>query len=130
MDCALARRVIAYAGTVGLNDGRFAFVMFALDLDVMGTSRRNLSLLFEKGYEIQSEEAFESTLLISINNKVTSDYLEFVEDVKLKYLGPPFNGSVHPGHAVSLDPNRGLVKFIQFKTVNGLNPGVSVVCVV
>ena len=87
---------------LGLNDGRFAFVMFDLDLDITGNKKKNLTVTFGKDW---SEEAFQSALLLSVNNKVSAEYLTFNEDVKRRSSGSPFFYSVNPGLTVSENPS-------------------------
>lgn len=98
MNYALGCQAINHAGKIGLNNGRFAFIMFDLDLDVDGIKAKNLSITFQKDW---NEEAFHSALLLSVNNKVSAEYLSFIEDVKMQSSGPPFYYPVNSGHMVS-----------------------------
>lgn len=101
MNYALACQALNIAGMLGLNDGRFAFIMFDLELDLTGNTKKNLSLTFGRDW---SEEAFQSALLLSVNNKVSAEYLTFIEDVKIKNSGPPFYYPSNPGLTVSVTP--------------------------
>ena len=87
MDYSLACQTLNYAGKLGLNDGRFAFIMFHLDFDLTGNTRKNLSGLFQKDWDVA---AFQSALVLVVNNKVNAEYLTFMDDVKTKSSGPPF----------------------------------------
>lgn len=78
MNYALACQAVNYAGKLGLNQ-EFAFIMFDLDLDLTGNTKKNLSATWSKDWD---ERAFQSTLLLSVNNNVSKEYLTFVEDVK------------------------------------------------
>ena len=78
MNYALACQAVNYAGKLGLNQG-FAFIMFDLDLDLTGNTKENLSVTLNKVWD---QRAFQSTLLLSVNNNVSKEYLTFVEDVK------------------------------------------------
>lgn len=91
MNYALACQAVNYAGKLGLNQG-FAFIMFDLDLDLTGNTKKNLSATWSKDWD---ERAFQSTLLLSVNNNVSKEYLTFVEDVKRNRTG-----SLSQAHAV------------------------------
>lgn len=99
MNYALACQAMNYAGKLGLNDGRFAFIMFDLDLDLTGSTKKNLSVTWEEDW---NEEAFQSALLLSVNNKVNAEYLAFSDNVKRKNAGPPFHYPMNPGYTVSV----------------------------
>ena len=103
MNYALACQALNIAGMLGLNDGRFAFIMFDLELDLTGNTKKNLSVTFGKNWR---EKAFQSALLLSVNNKVSAEYLTFIEDVKINNSGPPFYYTVNPGLTVSVIPLR------------------------
>ena len=83
MNYALACQAVNYAGKLGLNQG-FVFIMFDLDLDLTGNTKKNLSATWSKDWD---ERAFQSTLLLSVNNNVSKEYLTFVEDVKRNRTG-------------------------------------------
>ena len=89
MDYSLACQTLNYAGKLGLNDGRFAFIMFHLDFDPTGNKRKNLSGLFQKDWDVA---AFQSALVLAVDNKVNAEYLTFMDNVKKnsKSSGPPF----------------------------------------
>ena len=89
MDYSLACQTLNYAGKLGLNDGRFAFIMFHLDFDPTGSKRKNLSVLFQKDWDVA---AFQSALVLAVDNKVNAEYLTFMDNVKKnsKSSGPPF----------------------------------------
>ena len=91
MNYALACQAVNYSGKLGLNQG-FAFIMFDLDLDLTGNTKKNLSATWSKDWD---ERAFQSTLLLSVNNNVSKEYLTFVEDVKRNRTG-----SLSQAHAV------------------------------
>ena len=91
MNYALACQAVNYAGKLGLNQG-FAFIMFDLDLDLTGNTKKNLSATWSKDWD---ERAFQSTLLLSVNNNVSKEYLTFVEDVNRNRTG-----SLSQAHAV------------------------------
>ena len=98
MDYSLACRTLNYAGKLGLNDGRFAFIMFHLDFDLTGNTRKNLSGLFQKDWDVA---AFQSALVLSVDNKVNAEYLTFLDDVKTKSSRPPFFYPVNLENKVS-----------------------------
>ena len=89
MDYSLACQTLNYAGKLGLNDGRFAFIMFDLDFDPTGNKRKTLSGLFQKNWDVA---AFQSALVLAVDNKVNAEYLTFMDNVKTnsKSSGPPF----------------------------------------
>ncbi|XP_068673835.1 atrial natriuretic peptide receptor 1-like isoform X3 [Montipora foliosa] len=87
MNYSLACWAINYAGKLGLNDGRFAFIMLDLDFDLTGNRRKNVSAFFKQDWY---ESAFQSALLLAVDNKVNAEYLAFIEDLKTKSSGPPF----------------------------------------
>ena len=99
MNYALACQAINVAGTLGLNDGSFAFIMFDLDLDLTGNTKKNLSVTWAKDW---NEEAFHSALVLSVNNKVGVEYSVFIEDVKRRNSGPPLYYPSHLGYTVSV----------------------------
>lgn len=99
MNYAFACQAINYAGTLGLNDGSFAFIMFDLDLDITGNTKKNLSVTWAKDW---NEEAFHSTLVLSVSSKVGLEYSVFVEDAKRRNSGPPLYYPSHPGYTVSV----------------------------
>ena len=101
MSYTYALQAMNYAAKLGLNDGRFAFIMFDLDLDLSGNTKKNISLTWEKGSENRTL-AFQSALLISVNNNVSTEYLAFMEDMKKKSASSPFYSPVHPGSTVSI----------------------------
>ena len=83
MDYSLACQTLNYAGKLGLNDGRFAFIMFHLDFDPTGNKRKNLSGLFQKDWDVA---AFQSALVLAVDNKVNAEYLTFMDNVKTLVL--------------------------------------------
>ena len=83
MNYVLACQAVNFAGKLGLNQG-FALIMFDLDLDLTGNTKKNLSATWSKDWD---ERAFQSTLLLSVNNNVSKEYLTFVEDVKRNRTG-------------------------------------------
>ena len=87
MNYSLACRAINHAGKLGLNDGRFAFIMLDLDFDLTGNRRKNVSAFFKQDW---NESAFQSALLLAVDNKVNAEYLAFIEDLKTKSSGSPF----------------------------------------
>jgi len=89
MDYSLACQTLNYAGKLGLNDGRFAFIMFDLDFDPTGNKRKTLSGLFQKNWDVA---AFQSALVLAVDNKVNAEYLTFMDNVETnsKSSGPPF----------------------------------------
>lgn len=89
MDYSLACQTLNYAGKLGLNDGRFAFIMFHLDFDPTGNKRKNLSVLFQKDWDVA---AFQSALVLAVDDKVNAEYLTFMDNVKKnsRSSGPPF----------------------------------------
>lgn len=97
MNYAYALQAMNYVAKLGLSDGRFAFIMFDLDLD----PKKNLSLAWGKDRENRTT-AFQSALLISVNNNVSTEYLTFVEDVKKTSSNPPFYSLVQQGYTVSV----------------------------
>ena len=98
MNYILACQAINYAGKLGLNDSSFAFIMFDLDLDLTSDTKKNLSVTWGDDWD---QEAFQSALLLSVNNNVSAEYLAFVEDMKRKSSGPPFFNLVSQGYTVS-----------------------------
>ena len=102
MNYAYASQALNYAGNLSLNDGRFAFIMFDLDLDLAGNNKKNLSLTWGSDPENSTRKAFQSALLISVNNNVSEEYLAFADDVKKRSPGPPFYSPVNPGYTVSV----------------------------
>ena len=84
-----------------LNDGHFAFIVFDLDLD-LGNTKKNITLTWGEDPENRTALAFQSALLISVNNSVSTEYLTFIEDVKKKNASSPFYTTVHPGYTVSV----------------------------
>lgn len=95
MDYSLACQTLNYAGKLGLNDGRFAFIMFYLDFDPTGKATKNLSGLFQKDWDVA---AFQSALVLAVDNKVNAEYLTFMDNVKTnsKSSGPPV---FYPGNS-------------------------------
>ena len=100
MDYAYARQALNYAGKIGLNDGRFAFIMFELDLDLTGNKMGNLSKSWESDSKNTTGTVFESALLISLNNNVSKEYLAFADDVKKKSSKFPFDSPASSGNMV------------------------------
>ncbi|KAK2571574.1 Resact receptor [Acropora cervicornis] len=80
MDYSLACQTLNYAGKLGLNDGRFAFIMFDLDFDPTGNKRKNLSGLFQKDWDVA---AFQSALVLAVDNKVNAEYLTFMDNTPI-----------------------------------------------
>ena len=102
MNYAYANQALNYAGKLGLNDGRFAFIMFDLDLDLVGNNKKNLSLTWGSDPENSTRKAFQTVLLISVNNNVSDEYLAFVDDMKKRNPDSPFYSPVNPGYTVSV----------------------------
>ena len=100
MNYAYALQAMNYVAELGLNDGRFAFMIFDLELDPAGNTKKNLSLAQGKDPENRTL-AFQSALLISVNNNISTEYLTFIEDVKKKSSGFPFYSLVQQGYTVS-----------------------------
>lgn len=101
MSYAYALQAMNYAAKLGLNDGRFAFIMFDLDLDLERNTKKNISLTWGKDPENRTL-AFQSALLISVNNNVSTEYWAFIEDVKKKSANSSFYSPVRPGYTVSV----------------------------
>ena len=103
MRYAYALQALKFAAKLGLNDGNFAFILFDLDLDLAGNTTKNITLTWGEDPENRTALAFQSALLISVNNSVSKEYLTFIEDVKKKRASSPFytNTNVNPGYTVS-----------------------------
>ena len=99
-----ALQALTFAAKLGLNDGHFAFIIFDLDLDLAGNTQKNITLTWEEDPENRTALAFQSALLISVNNNVSTEFLTFIEDVKkkMKSASSPFYTTVHPGFTVSI----------------------------
>ena len=101
MRYAYALQALNFAAKLGLNDGNFAFILFDLDLDLVGNTKKNIAMRWGEDPENRTALAFQSALLISVNNSVSTEYLNFIEDVKKKSASSPFYTTVHPGNTVS-----------------------------
>ena len=102
MSYTYALQALNFAAKLGLNDGHFAYIVFELDLDLAGNTKKNISLTWGEDPENRTALAFQSALLISVNNSVSAEYLTFIEDVKKKSASSsPFYRPVHPGYTVS-----------------------------
>jgi len=102
MRYAYALQALSFAAELGLNDGRFAFIVFDLELDLAGNTKKNITLTWGEDPGNRTALAFQSALLISVNNSVSTEYLTFIEDMKTKSASSPFYTTVHPGHTVSV----------------------------
>lgn len=102
MRYAYALQALSFASKLGLNDGNFAFILFDLDLNFAENTKKNITLTWGEDPENQTALAFQSALLISVNNNVSTEYLTFIEDVKKKSASFPFYPTVHrAGYTVS-----------------------------
>lgn len=101
MNYAYALQAMNYAAKLGLVDGHFAFIMFDLELDLTGNTKKNLSFAWQKDQKNRAK-AFQSSLLISVNNNVSTEYLSFIGDVKKESSGSPFYSPVQQGYMVSV----------------------------
>ena len=112
MDHSLAREAMFYAGRLGMNDGNFAFVMFALDLDVVRTNSKSPSRWFMGQYGPETEvaddatrEAFDSVLLLATKVPDSVEYATFSNEVKRGTSGSPFFSDVYQGFTKSPSGN-------------------------
>ena len=102
MQYAYALQALNFASKLGLNYGHYAFIVFDLDLDLAGNTKKNITLTWREDPENWTDLAFQSALLISVNNSISTEYLSFIEDVKKKSASSPFYTTVHPGYTVSV----------------------------
>lgn len=97
----LALEALTVAGTLGMNDGRFVFILFELDPFRAWKKTASPSTWFVEKFGNHSatlssttRQVFQSSLLLSIQPNTSAGYHEFINDLKNKTRESPFYSDV------------------------------------
>lgn len=98
----LAFESLDVAGSLGMNDGRFVFILFELDPIQAWNKTKTPSNWFVGKFGNSSpatKQVFQSSLLLSVQSNISTDYNQFVEDLKQKTQESQFYSNVYQNNS-------------------------------